>query len=1171
MDTSKLKKFAQSARKDLLEQVSSKLAFILKPESSARREYPAVVKELEKALAAQGQAGLIDQVAYTWFNRFCALRFMDVNGYNRVGVVSPAEGQVQPEILAEAKSGIIDDNQFTPSVIDQIRGLLNGSISSPDAQTEAYRLLIVGFCNTLYERMPYMFERIQDFTELLMPDDLLSENSLLANMREVMTSEACQDVEIIGWLYQFYISEKKQDVFDGLKKNIKITAENIPAATQLFTPHWIVRYLVENSLGRLWMLNRPSSKLTEHMEYYIAPEEPEADFLKVSSPEEIRICDPAAGSGHMLTYAFELLYAIYEEEGYGATDIPALILANNLFGIEIDDRAGALASFALEMKAAEKLGRRRFFKMDVKPNICVLENISFSESEMNDVIAIVGKDLYTAELRETLTQFEQAKNFGSLIVPKLKDPSETARLIEAKDFSGDMLLSEVYERLFKVLRMAEVLSPKYHVVVANPPYAGASGLNPILKSWTAANFPSAKADLFAMFMVRGIGLCAKFGILSMINMQSWMFLAAYEKLRSNILNDATILSLAHIGERGFDSIGGSVVSTVAFVIRTEADSSFSGDFIRLVDGRNEKQKKDALRSKASHEHFRIPSSAFSSIPGSPISYWSSPSALQTFSEHGPLSVKVDTRIGLITGDNNRYIRNWSEVSRERVGIGFDRNSTADSSKKWFPQSKGGEYRKWFGNHDTLLDWSNDGQELQNRMHSSGTRTLAHNFNLDKVFLGAATWTKISTGSISARIQPEGFLFNDASANAFPTQNTSEAAVVGLLCSKITTCLLPLLNPTLNYLPGTIGALPVALPLDKGSQAELRAKELIAISKSDWDAYETSWDFTTLPLLSPDHRAGTLESTYTTLRTHWQGLTDEMQRLEEENNRIFIDAYGLQDELTPKVPIEEITLTCNPAYRYGVKGTEADRETRLRADTMAEFLSYAVGCMFGRYSLDAPGLILANQGERLEDYLARVPEPSFMPDDENVIPMIDFEGDWFEDDITERFKQFVRVAFGDEHYSENLAFIEQALGKPLQKYFVKDFYKDHVSRYKKRPIYWLFSSPKGTFNALIYMHRYRPGTVSVVLNEYLREFRTKLEARKASCEQISISASASQKEKTQALKMIGKLDKAINEINSYERDVLYPLAGRNIEIDLDNGVKHNYPLFGPALKNVAGLS
>ena len=413
MDTAGLKKFAQLARGSLIEQIGSKLEFVLKPESSARREYPTTVNQLEKARAVQGKASLIDQVAYTWFNRFCALRFMDANGYNRVGVVSPTEGQIQPEILAEAKSGVIDDSQINQKTANQIRGLLSGSISSPDAQGEAYRLLIVGSCNSLYKTMPFLFERIQDFTELLMPDDLLSENSVLTKMRAVMTTDACQDVEIIGWLYQFYISEKKDEVFAGLKKNQKITAENIPAATQLFTPHWIVRYLVENSLGRLWLLNRPNSNLAERMDYYIAPEEPETDFLKITKPEEIRICDPAAGSGHMLTYAFDLLYAIYEEEGYDATEIPALILTHNLTGIEIDERAGSLASFALAMKAAEKLGRRRFLRMETKPDICVLQNVSFDPSELQDIEAMIGRSLFTADLRATLTQFEQAKNFGS--------------------------------------------------------------------------------------------------------------------------------------------------------------------------------------------------------------------------------------------------------------------------------------------------------------------------------------------------------------------------------------------------------------------------------------------------------------------------------------------------------------------------------------------------------------------------------------------------------------------------------------------------------------------------------------------------------------------------------------------------------------------------------------
>ncbi|MAD46039.1 MAG: SAM-dependent methyltransferase [Oceanospirillaceae bacterium] len=1166
MDTSALKKFAQTARKDLLEQVSSKLAFVLKPESSARREYPAVVKELEKAIAEQGEEHLIDQVAYIWFNRFCALRFMDVNGYNQVGVVSPAEGQVQPEILAEAKSGLIDDDQFTRTTIEQVRGLLNGSISSPDGQTEAYRLLIVGSCNMLYKRMPYLFEEIQDFTELLMPDDLLSENSILANMRGVMTPEACENVEIIGWLYQFYISEKKEQVFAALKKNVKITADNIPAATQLFTPHWIVRYLVENSLGRLWMLNHPDSKLTEQMEYYIAPEEPETDFLKISSPEEIRICDPAAGSGHMLTYAFDLLYTIYEEAGYEPNDIPALILTHNLYGVEIDDRAGALASFALEMKAAEKLGRRRFFKMDAKPNICVLEDVSFSESERDDVISIIGKDLYSAELRETLTQFEQAKNFGSLIVPQLKDPAETLQLVETKNFSGDMLLSDVYKRLVNVLRMAEYLAPKYHVVVANPPYMGGKGMNERLAVWLKDNYADVKSDLFSAFVVRVTHLALSGGELGFVTPYVWMFLLSYEKLRNYLLEKSTITSLIQLE---YNAFAPACIPVCTFTGKNSVIENYSAACIKLSKFRgSDNQSPRALEAISNHDcgwFYRANQNDFRSIPGNVFAYWLSPSFKRLFQEGFPLSELAEPRQGLATADNNKYLKLWHEVSRTRFGVGFLSNQDAsESGKKWFPYQKGGTYRKWYGNHDFCINWENDGAELR-----AFSKAVVRNPNY--YFREGMTWTSLTIASFNGRYSPNGFIFDSKGPVLFSKKIERLKSLIGYMNSAVANSILQILSPTLDYNQGPVGNLPIY----KSSLDSLTATKIVSsaidTAKNDWDAYETSWDFTSLPLLSSDYHGDSLEATYTTLRAHWQSMTDEMQRLEEENNRIFIDAYGLQDELTPDVPIEEITLTCNPAYRYGVKGTEEEREARLLADTIAEFLSYAVGCMFGRYSLDKPGLILANQAETLEDYLKRVPKPSFMPDDDNVIPMIDFDGDWFEDDISERFKQFLRLTFGEERYGENLAFIESALGKPLKKYFVKDFYKDHVSRYKKRPIYWLFSSPKGTFNALIYMHRYTPSTVSVVLNEYLREFRTKLEARKDSCEQISISASSSQKEKTQALKLMAKLDKALDEINSYERDVLYPLAGQNIKIDLDDGVKNNYPLFGSALKKVTGLS
>src|SRR5690554_1265005 len=500
MDTAKLKKFAQAARSSLREQVEAKLKLVKQDDSAARREHPAAVKKLEETIREQGEEQVIERVAYIWFNRFCALRFMDVNRYTRIGVVSPAEGQFQPEILAEAKMGHIDEEMVHDKVRQQIFALLDGKAPSRDPQGEAYRLLVVAACNYWNKAMPFLFQRIDDYTELLMPDDLLSANSILTHTREAMTPDACEDVEVIGWLYQFYISEKKDEVFDGLKKNKKITPENIPAATQLFTPHWIVRYLVENSLGRLWLLNRPGSKLVDQMDYYIKPEQPETDFLRINSPEEIKVCDPACGSGHMLTYAFDLLYAIYEEEGYEPTDIPAKILTHNLYGIEIDERAGELAAFALTMKARSK--QRRFFRKPVQPNIVVLENLVFTDAEMQDVAALVGKDLFTDELREMLGQFQHAKNFGSLIIPKLSDPAQPLRVLETRDFGSDLLMKEVQERLVAVLRMAESLSPQYHVVVANPPYMGGKGMNSALQKFAKAKYLDSRTDLFAMFMER---------------------------------------------------------------------------------------------------------------------------------------------------------------------------------------------------------------------------------------------------------------------------------------------------------------------------------------------------------------------------------------------------------------------------------------------------------------------------------------------------------------------------------------------------------------------------------------------------------------------------------------------------------------------------------------------
>ncbi len=1154
METLKLKRFAQYARRSLLEQVSAKLKLVLAAESSARREHAAAVKKLEEAIQKSDKEQVIERVAYIWFNRFCALRFMDVNRYNRVNVVSPADpGQFQPEILAEAKMGHIDEEMVHDKVRQQIFALLDGKAPSRDPQGEAYRLLVVAACNFWNKAMPFLFQRIDDYTELLMPDDLLSGNSILAYTREAMTPDACEDVEVIGWLYQFYISEKKDEVFDGLKKNKKITPENIPAATQLFTPHWIVRYLVENSLGRLWLLNRPGSKLAEQMDYYIKPEQPETDFLKIKSPEEIKICDPACGSGHMLTYAFDLLYAIYEEEGYEPAEIPEKILTHNLYGIEIDERAGELAAFALTMKARAR--HRRFFNKGVKPNICVLENVQFDEGELKDYMDFVGRDLFTASLQTTLRQFEEADNFGSLIRPDVTDVDGMLRILESRNVSGKLFISMTHQKVLQALRQADYLSPKYHVVIANPPYMGKRSMNGRLQVLAKDSYQRSKTDLFAMFIERNMDLAKDSAYVAMITMQSWMFLSTFENLRSNILSNSSIVSMAHLGARAFDSIGGEVVSTTAFICKNIADREHKGTYLRLVDGEDEQEKSNQLK-ELKRRPYLASSDDFDTIPGRPIAYWISGKVRNAFAQGTPFGDVGFPKVGMQTSNNDKYLRLWPEVS-------FHELKDEDMPPKWIKYLKGGAFRRWYGNLDYLLRYNKNPQFIKQQPNA----TVLPETKLKEA---KCTWTDLTSGPFNARYAPDD-TFHDISGHCFYPPRNKQMVLLAYSNTRLFDYLLSLINASFHFQVGDVAKIPV---LEVDPSASNNASALVSLSKNDWDAYETSWDFTNLPLLNPDYRQPTLKATYQKLRAHWQEMTLEMQRLEQENNRIFIEAYGLQDEVNEKVNLSEITLTCNPHYRYGNDKSEEELEALLLADTMRELVSYAVGCMFGRYALDKPGLILANQGETIEDYLKRVPEPSFPADDDNVIPMLD--GDWFPDDIAERFRKFLRVAFGEEHYEENLRFVEPALnikGKrnySIRDYFLGEFYNDHLKRYKKRPIYWLFSSPKGSFNALIYMHRYRPDTVSVVLNDYLREFLAKLTSHKNHLEAVSISGSASQGEKTKALKEIENITKMIDELEEYEREVLYPLATEQVEIDLDDGVKVNYPKLGAALKKIPGL-
>ncbi|WP_462164394.1 BREX-1 system adenine-specific DNA-methyltransferase PglX [Pseudoalteromonas xiamenensis] len=1185
MDTSKLKKFAQYARRSLIEQVQSKLRLVLAQDSAARREYPHAVKELE---AKQKEFGddklLIEQVAYTWFNRFCALRFMDANQYNRIMVVSPIAGQFQPEILAEAKAGHLDESVFDANTSDKIRGLLSGVSPSRDGQAEAYRLIIVGVCNDYHRLMPYLFERIEDYTELLMPEDLLSGNSILAYTREAMTPENCESVETIGWLYQFYISEKKDQVFEGLKKNKKITPENIPAATQLFTPHWIVKYLVENSLGRLWMLNNPSSKVIEQMDYYIKPVEEENDFLKISTPEELKICDPAAGSGHMLTYAYDLLYAIYLDANYDPVDIPELILTKNLYGIEIDERAAELAAFALSMKAMkgnpfdDSNNRRRFFRNPIKPNICRLEKVTIDEDALEEYIEFAGNELFTSDVLATLKEFEEADNFGSLIQPTLKEPTELLEKLASKDAQVDLFLKDTHESILKILKQAKYLSPIYHAVIANPPYMGNKGMNARLDKWVKTNYRDSKADLYACFIERNLSLAMPKGQVGMITMHAWMFITSFEKLRIKLLNNSTINSLAHLGTRAFDSIGGEVVSTVAFILESNFSSKRYGNFLRLIDGKSEKDKRKSLLDivlRVNEENlYHVQMNEFSKISGYPIAYWIPENIRNLFVLKEKLGDIVEAGNGLQTNDNQLYLKYWHEVSYNKVGLGIHSRSDAQkSNKKWFPYNKGGQFKKWFGNEEYVINWQNDGFDIKERKKNdleAGKITPNNSkcWNEQFYFKKAVTWSDVTSGDNAFRVC-DGFLFDITGPSAFPNKELSYLELLSFLNSPISSYLTAVLNPTMHFNVGNFRQLPAATI--NSNELDSCVSKAIEISRDDWNSSEMSWNFATFPILELKNEDSLLESAVRKFLDQSIEVTLKLKEIEESINETYLNCYDLKGELESKVGLENITLIRNPHFRFSGKNTKEPLIELAKRDVLQEFISYFVGCLFGRYSIDKSGIIIGSQNEMLDKTFAQILPQSYVPDADNVVPIIDFEGDWFEDDISDRFKEYLKVTFGEERFTENLAFIEEAIGKDIKKYFVKDFYDDHVKRYKKRPIYWMFSSPKGSFNALIYMHRYQPDTVSIVLNDYLREFRTKLEARKESYEQVEISASASQKDKTNAIKAISKINKVLEEINDYEHDVLYPLAGEKIEIDLDDGVKHNYPLFGKALKKITGLS
>ena len=1175
METTPLKRFAETARSSLIAQVGERLTQVLAIDSRARREHSDAVAQLEARIAADGQTAVLDAVAYTWFNRFCALRFMDVKRYTRAGVVSPSAGHSQPEILAHAKLGDIDDSIITSAATrEAVAALLSGKQSSDDPQTDAYRLLVVAACNHWHAAMPFLFEKIEDYTELLMPDDLLSEKSILARFREAMTEDACADIEIIGWLYQFYISEKKDEVIGKVVKS-----EDIPAATQLFTPNWIVKYMVQNSLGAQWLATYPQSPLKGQMEYYIEPaeqtDEVNAQLAAITpsqlNPEELTLIDPASGSGHILVEAYELFKAIYLERGYRQRDVPQLILEKNLFGLDIDERAAQLTGFALMMKG--RADDRRLFERGVKLNVMALvDSAGFDAEALGKGVELSDYGLKPGDLTELKQLFEHATTFGSLIqvpegltekLPALKQLSEAT--------SQDLFVSEALKRLGPLVQQAEFLAAQYDAVVANPPYIGAKFHIPLLKNFLKDHCKGYEKDVFAAFIDRDLAFSKPHGRLGFMSPFVWMFISSHEYLRTRLIENETFTSLVQLEYSGFE---GATVPICTFTLQKGHLNGQKGCFIRLSDFRGSENQGpktlEAVQNRDCGWFFENSQGEFMKIPGNPVAYWLSDSVSRVFDECPPLREVARPLKGMFTGDNERFIRYFWEVTPPKT----DCLSHADSrisEDRWYPFLKGGGFRKWYGNNEFVVNFKNDGRELK-ASDKYGER------NPDRYFQECLTWSDItSLDTFAARHCKSGFLTSSVGCGVF-SEDEDLTYIAGLLCSKTTGMWLKIINPTFHANPGDLEVIPLCKNLSRGMKdnVAISSRTCIGLATTDWNAYERSWDFQSLPLLTVStDPTPTLESSYTAWITQNRDTIAEMKRLEEENNRLFIDAYGLADELTPDVPIEQITLTVNPAYRYGKKVTEEDQWTRFRQDSMEELISYAIGCMMGRYSLDAPGLIYAHSGSEGFDHGKYT---TFPADHDAIIPIL--EGNWFTDDIVERMKEFLKVTFGTENYEENLRYLEDGLypsnlegkkRKTIREYFLKDFYNNHVQTYKKRPIYWLFSSPKGSFNALIYLHRYRSDTVSTVLNDYLRNFRTKLTARLDNEQTLAADAGASKSDKTKALKETERLKKMLTELEDWEREVLYPLAAEKLEIDLDDGVKHNYPLFGKALKKIPGLS
>ena len=1042
--------------------------------------------------------------------------------------------------------------------------------------------------------MPFMFKKKGTYSDILFPTGLLLENSLLVRIREEIGKEA--PIELIGWLYQFYNSEKKDEIF---AKKERISKENVPAVTQLFTPDWIVKYMVENSLGKLALESTGiNENLKDNWKYYIESElDKNSEKIKI---ENVKILDPAMGSGHILVYAFDLLFEMYENLGWSTKDSVLSILKNNLYGLEIDERAGQLASFALMMKAREKfsrlfsvLKREEAFKLNT---LIIEESNNLSEKIKNKV-----KDNNLNNLSKIIEDFEDAKEYGSILkletIDKETLEKEFNLLKESLDneqgtliFNEDELdinIEEDLELIESLIVQHIALTNKYEAVVTNPPYMGGKGFSSKLKAYVEKNYKDTKSDLFAVFIERCNEFTKKNCYTSMITMQSWMFLSSFETLRKNIIEKTEIKSLNHLGTRAFSEIGGEVVSTVAWVSQKKNPKN-DGTYLRLVDYNNADLKEEEFFNKTNY--FQAKQKDFEKIPGSPIAYWVSNHTREIFEKNQKLGEVGEAKQGLATADNNRFLRLWNEVSYNKIGYNMSNSKEAlESKKKWFPCNKGGEFRKWYGNQEYLVNWENDGYEIKNFYDEKG-KLRSRPQNTEYYFKESISWGLITSGGSSFRYFPKGFIFDISAVTYFIEKKERE--ILGVLNSKYFLELSQIINPTINFSNGVFALLPALFT--ENEKFNKLVQENIDISKEEWDSRETSWDFEKISLVDGKD----LRTAFENYCSHWRDNFVQLHKNEEELNRLFIEIYELQDEMDEKVSFNDITILKKEAKIVEIDNSKAkefssesekylyDRGVSLefnKDELVKQFLSYAIGCIMGRYSTDKPGLIMANSDDVLElssnkflvkdtngDIRQEV-ETEFLPDEFGILP-ITAEKD-FSNDIVERVKEFVKFVYGEESLKDNLNFIAEALGNKnnrnpeeiIRAYFIKDFYADHLQRYQKRPIYWLTNSgKKNALSCLFYIHRYEPLTVARVRADYLIHYQEMIENKKKFIERQLYDEDISAKEKKNVEKELKDLDILLKELREYANEVKH-IAEQKITLDLDDGVNVNYEKLEAILK------